>query len=114
MSKFLRIPLLSIIAFCAYQALFNFSNPNMSKGSIPLRSEVVEVEAGYGYLIWAGEKLLVKQEFIPAINGKVPFQSYADAKKVAVLVAFKFKNRTNPEVSVEELSRLNIATLTRE
>ncbi|MCL6264852.1 DUF4907 domain-containing protein [Flagellimonas myxillae] len=107
MAKFLRIPLLSIIVFCTYNALFNFPDGN----SAQLRPEVVKVQEGYGYLIWAGEKLLVKQEFIPAINGEIPFQSHRDAKKIAVLVASKLKNRSNPEVSKEELSKLNIFTL---
>ncbi|WP_431123283.1 DUF4907 domain-containing protein [Flagellimonas flava] len=110
MGKFLRIPLLSIIAFCAYHAFFNGDKP---EDNAYLRPEVVKIEEGYGYLIWVGEKLLVKQESIPAINGEIPFQSYGDARKVSVLVASKLKNRINPEVSVEELRKLNVVTLKR-
>ncbi|TMU50449.1 DUF4907 domain-containing protein [Flagellimonas algicola] len=108
MGKFLRIPLLSVIAFCVYHAFFH---KNRLQDGTSLRSEVVRVEEGYGYHIWAGEKLLVKQEFIPAINGAIPFQSYGDAQTISILVASKLKNRISPEVSIEELSKLNIVTL---
>ena len=102
---------LSVIGFCAYQIFFNLTHTEDHGEQLQLRSEIVKVKKGYGYHIWAGDKLLVKQEFIPAINGAIPFQSYGDAERTAALVESKLKNRANPEISVEELGKLNIITL---
>ncbi|RIV46737.1 DUF4907 domain-containing protein [Flagellimonas pelagia] len=73
-----------------------------------LRKEVIKVHNGYGYQIFSGEKLLVQQEFIPAVRGNQPFQSAKDARKVANLVIKKIQDRTSPQVSVDELKELEI------
>ncbi|MEC7264789.1 MAG: DUF4907 domain-containing protein [Bacteroidota bacterium] len=73
-----------------------------------LRKEIIKVENGYGYQIFSGEKLLVQQEFIPAVKGYQTFQSAKDAKKVANLVIEKIRERTNPQISVDELKELGV------
>lgn len=73
-----------------------------------LRNEIIKVENGYGYQIFSGDKLLVQQEFIPAVKGYQTFQSEKDAKKVANLVIEKIQERTSPQISVDELKELGV------
>ena len=76
-----------------------------------LRKEVIKVPNGYGYQIFSGKKLLVQQEFIPAVRGKQPFQSAKDARKVANLIIEKIRNHISPQISIEELEKLEIVIL---
>lgn len=75
-----------------------------------LRKEIIEVPNGYGYKIFSGDKLLIQQEFIPAVKGDIAFGTKKDARKVANLVIEKIRNRTSPQISVEELEALGIVT----
>ncbi len=76
-----------------------------------LQSKVFRVDHGYGYEIYSGTKLLIKQDFIPAIEHKVPFRTFKEAKRVANLVSQKLLNYESPEISAKELDNLNIAIL---
>jgi hypothetical protein len=76
-----------------------------------LRSEVIALPNGYGYQIYSGDQVLIRQEFIPAIYGQTPFSSKRDAKAVADLVMEKIKNRSNPQVTKEEMEELKIRIL---
>ncbi len=113
MNNALRIVTLLIIVFGAFYALFNYASHNKNQRDSQLYAKIVEVDHGYGYHILIGKKLLVKQEFIPAVAGEIPFHTPKDAKKVADLVKEKLTNKSNPEVSLEELTNLNIITLKR-
>jgi len=73
-----------------------------------LSKEIIKVDNGFGYQIFSGDKLLVQQEFIPAVKGYQTFQSEKDAKKVANLVIEKIRQRTSPQISVDELKDLNV------
>lgn len=83
------------------------STANTSNETV-LKRKIIEVPNGYGYQIFSGDKLLVQQEFIPAVNGNMPFSSTKDAKKVADLVIEKIRSRTSPQITVEELNGLDI------
>ena len=76
-----------------------------------LRGKVIKLPNGFGYQIFSGEKLLVQQEFIPAVRGNQPFQSAKDAKKVAKLVIDKIRNRSSPQISIDELKEMEIVIL---
>jgi hypothetical protein len=84
-----------------------------TKKHISLQTEVYKIGNGYGYKLWSNNKLLVKQDFIPAYPGKQPFASYKDAQKVATLVLQRIKLGEDPRVSKEDLEQLltNIPTL---
>lgn len=100
-----------VFTICIWIALPKDSFSDMNHKRLPVRSKIIEVGQGYGYEIWIGEKLLVKQEFIPAINGEITFKTPEEARKVANLITKKLLERSNPEISVEELVSLNILTL---
>nr|WP_299175679.1 DUF4907 domain-containing protein [uncultured Allomuricauda sp.] len=110
MTKFLRNLAYSVFGILVCLVLLKTQLSNTTAEKAEIHAEIITVEHGYGYQILIGEKLLVKQQFIPAINGEVAFQTRNDAKKVADLVKTKLINRLNPEVSLEDLVNLNIQT----
>lgn len=71
-------------------------------------TEVYSVTNGYGYLIKHGLKIIVKQEYIPAISGKQAFCTAEDAQKIANLVVNKITNQQNPKVTIREMEDLDI------
>lgn len=98
-----------IVGLFVYGAA-RLSTTNTSNETV-LKRKIIEVPNGYGYQIFSGDKLLVQQEFIPAVSGNIPFNSAKDAKKVADLVIDKIQNRTSPQISLEELNELDIELL---
>jgi hypothetical protein len=65
-------------------------------------------ESGWGYSIKCGEKIVIKQDIIPAIQQSVPFHSENDAKKTANLVIHKLNLKKIPAISVNELDSLQV------
>lgn len=66
------------------------------------------VDKGWAYSIFINDKEYVRQLFIPAIGGKVPFNSENQAKKTGWYVVSKLKDNASPSLSKEELITLNI------
>jgi hypothetical protein len=66
------------------------------------------VDKGWAYSIFINDKEYVRQLFIPAIEGKVPFASDNQAEKTAWYVVSKLKDNASPSLSKEELVTLNI------
>jgi hypothetical protein len=66
------------------------------------------VDKGWAYSIFINDKEYVRQLFIPAIEGKMPFASDSQAKKTGWYVVSKLKNNASPSISRKELVTLNI------
>jgi hypothetical protein len=66
------------------------------------------VDKGWAYSIFINDKEYVRQLFIPAIEGKIPFDSESQAKKTGWYVVSKLKDNASPSLSKEELVTLNI------
>jgi hypothetical protein len=66
------------------------------------------VDKGWAYSIFINDKEYVRQLYIPAIEGKVPFASDSQAKKAGWYVVNKLKDNTSPSLSKKELAALNI------
>lgn len=75
--------------------------------------EIYEVKKGYGYKIISDDKVLIKQDFIPAIPGKIPFNSYIEAQMVAQLVIEKILKKEDPKIKKKDIENLEI-TVKRE
>ncbi|SIS84512.1 protein of unknown function [Zobellia uliginosa] len=73
-----------------------------------LQTQVIEVDEGYGYQILYDNKVLVKQEFIPAIQGKRPFKSMEEAQLIGDVVMEKLKKGDDPFITVSELRHMQI------
>ena len=65
-------------------------------------------ENGWGYKIRKDNKLIIKQDLIPAIENRVAFKSEADAHKTGNLVIEKFKKNQLPTLSRSDLEQLKI------
>ena len=63
----------------------------------------------YGYEIYSGKKLFIKQLSIPGIPGNNGFSKKSDAEKVAKLVTFKLsKGLMPPTVEKKEMDSLQV------
>lgn len=66
------------------------------------------VDKGWAYAILINDKEYVRQLFIPAIEGKVPFANARQARKTGWYVVSKLKNKESPSLTKKELITLNI------
>lgn len=66
------------------------------------------IDKGWAYSIFINNKEYVRQLFIPAIEGKVPFASDSQAEKTGWYVVSKLKDNAIPSLSRKELMTLNI------
>lgn len=69
---------------------------------------VHETSRGFGYSITYNEKMLIKQDYIPAIQDVQSFCSSEDALKVATFVKEKLNKRENPKVTLIDLKQFRI------
>lgn len=65
-------------------------------------------DSGWGYTLMMGKKPIIKQPYIPAIQGQTPFKTRKQAFKTASLVRSKMSSGEIPLVTVEELDSLRI------
>lgn len=72
-----------------------------------------KTNGGWGYEIYLDGKRYIRQPFIPAVAGNVPFATKEDAQKVAALIVKKMsvKSSSLPAVSIQELQALHIAAI---
>ena len=73
-----------------------------------LTSEVYKIKNGYGYKIILKDKVIIKQNCIPAIQGNIPFCDSLDALKVSQIVIKKIKSKKMPSIQAEDLMKLKI------
>lgn len=66
------------------------------------------VEQGFGYAIYNGDKKIIFQPYIPSVDGTLGFQTVNEAKKVASLVISKLEKGKSPVITKNELAALNI------
>lgn len=78
-----------------------------------IHSEVYETNDGYGYKIISNNKVLIKQDFIPAISGNIPFDSYIDADNIAKLVIGRILSGQDPKVEKRDIDDLYITIRTK-
>ncbi len=105
------LPVLFTVLVLSIAVFFTFQHKNTKTKLAGLNIETFQTDTGgWGYNIVTGEKILIKQDIIPAIESNIPFQSEKDAKKTASLVIKKMKSKKFPTITVEELNELNVAT----
>jgi hypothetical protein len=62
----------------------------------------------WGYEIYTGDKLYIKQYNVPGVAGQNGFTSKADAEKIAEMVSHKLKTHQIPSISQQELSEAKV------
>jgi len=63
---------------------------------------------GFGYTISIHDKILIKQETIPAVDGAAAFCDSLDAVKVSNLVVQKISKKQSPTITKQDLAALKI------
>lgn len=84
---------------------------NSPRFSIPKDDLIIQTfrsGSGWGYEILAGQELLIKQSFIPAVSGFKSFETEQQAIQAAQLVIKKIKKGTIPSLSRDDLDSLGI------
>ena len=71
-------------------------------------AEAIKTTGGWGYNVLVGERIYIKQEFIPAVPGRHEFQSADEALRVGSLVAHRVGEGLQPTISVRDLDSLGI------
>jgi hypothetical protein len=64
---------------------------------------------GWGYIILKKNKVIIKQEIIPAISIKKPFANKRDAEIVGELMIDKLKSKQIPSITYNELQTKKIS-----
>lgn len=75
---------------------------------VDLKAETISLEEGFGYQIWHGKNLLIRQENIPGLSGDITFTNRQEAILIAKKVVHRLKNSQNPEITAQDLKNLNI------
>jgi len=75
-----------------------------------LKSAAFHTNGGFGYTISIHGKTVIKQPFIPAIQGNIPFCDSTDALNTANFVIGKIKKEQSPTVTQANLAALKIKT----
>jgi hypothetical protein len=100
--------LIGITALLIGFAVIFFDREKSHEGKVFVHAVPVQTTYGWGYNIMAGEKIYIKQEFIPAVPGKQGFKSAADAQRVGDLVVQKIGSDRMPAISIRELDSLGV------
>ncbi len=69
---------------------------------------LIEENDNWIYEISRDDQLLIRQEYIPVIEGKIPFKTKRDAKIIGTLVLNKLNENTNPTITIDEIISNNI------
>ncbi|WP_299364112.1 DUF4907 domain-containing protein [Winogradskyella sp.] len=69
---------------------------------------VVQEDNSWIYEISKNDQLLIRQEYIPVIEGKKPFKTKRDAEIIGTLVIDKLYKNNNPTLTIGEIISNNI------
>jgi hypothetical protein len=98
----------SLVAYAGFNPLSPSQNDPAKEQSKTIK--IISSEGGtYGYEIYTGGKLLIRQANIPGMSGNKGFKRKADAEKVAKLVVEKLdKGIMPPTVEKAEMEKLKV------
>lgn len=102
------IPMVALMVPVVLLYLANRKNETHELSSEKIYSEVFKVNDGYGYRVIYNDKILIQQEYIPVISGKLPFDSYEDANNIATVVVNRITSGEDPKVEKKDLDDLGV------
>jgi hypothetical protein len=99
--------LAGFFSFSCHYTETQFKDTDFSKATI--RSELVRLEKGYGFIIWVDEKKYINLNAIPHVDGYKPFPDETVAQQAADMVVQKLrKNIIPPYLSMEDVKQLGL------
>jgi hypothetical protein len=93
----------AVLAFCASCGNGNTQKITEKGDSVLLTVKAIPVDSGWGYEIYVGNRLYIKQNIVPQAVGIHHFLTEADAKRAADLVIKKLKQNQIPSTDTLEL-----------
>jgi len=78
-------------------------NRNVNNGAFQLKIGKDTVQSLWYYEIYQQDRLMIRQSYIPAVEGAMPFESGEQAEKIGQLVLDKLNNGTTPFLTKEDL-----------
>lgn len=113
-----RKPIMQMINFrfaliiAIASALFSFScsspHTNRSKGWVQLKLEPLQTNTGWGYEVFAGKKLYIKQDKIPVLEGNQGFKTREQALHAGQIVINKLKKGQAPALDSNDLKKVGV------
>jgi Domain of unknown function (DUF4907) len=105
-----KYSLIAIAALLTSFAVIFFSRHNAAsqEEKVFIYAEPVQTVYGWGYNIMAGDKVHIKQEYMPAVPGKQGFKSAAEAMMVGNMVVKKITANQLPTITIRELDSLGL------
>lgn len=99
----------SFLSSCGSNSDQSLTKEEMKKtGKVPVDASIFKTDKGWGYSILIDDKLFIRQDIIPAVEGNQGFATKEDATKVAKFVLKKMDNKQKPVVMKEDLKQLGI------
>lgn len=114
MKKYILIYFSFFIAVSFFSACSNNDDQKVTKeemkknGKVPVDASIFKTDKGWGYSILVDNKLFIRQDIIPAVEGNQGFATKDDATKVARFVLKKMDNKEKPIVTKADLKQLGI------
>ena len=99
--------LIAVVSGFLFLSFSNYSSGS-TKSKIELHSEIFKMGNGYGYQIALEDKVLIRQEYIPILQGNRPFTTAKDAERTANTVISKILRKESPILTISELQELQI------
>lgn len=90
--------LLLLVAAC-----LSCGSGSASGGGDAFQCRTMEVDGGYGYVVLCGADTLILQPFVPALGGRLPFATRAEALATGRLVCSKLADGEPPTLTREEV-----------
>ena len=103
------LTLLFVVAALLCGIGFVVSSKSSSK--VGLYAKTFSIDDGYGYKIIHEDKVLIQQNYIPAVQGTFPFKTANDAEQVGELVKKRLLEGKSPVISLNDLTHLKIDIL---
>jgi hypothetical protein len=100
--------LIAIAALLISFAVIFFNKHREQSQKVFIYAEPIQTVYGWGYNIMAADKIHIKQEYIPAVPGKLGFKSAADALMVGNLVVKKITENKMPTITLHELDSMGL------
>ncbi len=103
-----KYSLIGITALLIGIAVFFFSRKDNQEEKIFLHAVAIQTTNGWGYTILAGEKIYIRQEYMPGIPGKQGFKTADDALMVGNLVIKRISSNQMPMITRKDLDSLGL------
>ncbi len=100
--------ILVVIALFLFKSVFSTPDSLKKEAPIPV-IETYRVQGGWGYSILVENKIIIKQDIIPAVQSNSPFQTKEDAQKTGEWVLKKILKKERPTINVFDLDSMHIS-----